>query len=250
MRHLLSALIVCALISAANADIKPFRIVASDIEMPTGSTPIPSPLGSGDGSGPAPAPDYINGDVNGNPVLNSHGAGGSQTLNLWVEVQGDEFWHGVSFDIYATGDLYAQVNIDEFAPQWQLRSQTGEFRVLPGDEQAYRRFHRLSVLQGDSLGNRMIAESFPGLSGDYGNGIGWDGDPGVGATSYYDTYEEQYVLGQRGTWFRLGSITVTGNSGEVYLGYRPSTYNGGEKGEGIMYYGWNSSGILNIDENL
>ncbi|MBN2447920.1 MAG: hypothetical protein JXO22_14405 [Phycisphaerae bacterium] len=249
MHRLLSALMMCALSVVAVGEQVPLRVIASDLDCPSVSVTVPSPFGTGSsGLGAAPTPDLVNGDANGNPVLDATGGLLSQTLNLWVEADLAHVWLGVGFDIYATGDLYADITLSEFVPEWSVRPQNGVFKVYPGNELAYRRWAAESDFAGDSNGDPVQVLSVPGTSGDHGNGIGYDGDIGVGATSVYQNL--QYELGQRGTWFKIGTITVTGSDGQIFLGHEPTSFVGGQKGDSIIYYGWGAAGIVNLDENL
>jgi hypothetical protein len=154
------------------------------------------------------------------------------------------------FDIHATGDLHADVAFDQFRPKWSVLAASGNFKVRTGDESAYQRWHASSSLLGSSDGQPIDAVSFPQFGGgEYGDGIGGAGDDGIGATSVPDTYG-QYSLEQRGTWFKLGTITVTGTQGEVFLGLQQTNFVGGEEGDGILFYGWGAGGIVNFNANL
>jgi hypothetical protein len=227
-----SALLLLA--GVAGAELVPLRIVADATDLPV--SPAASPFG-----GPLQPGMGADFDANGNPVF---GAPGTYTLNLWAEVGLADVWNGLGIELVTTGDLFASAALEIDTPLWSVVGKTGAFKVLAGNETAYDRWNPGSDNLGDSTGD------FVTMAAVTESGLGGSGDVGLGATSVYDGAQYAYVLEQRGTWFKLGTVTVTGTNGQLYLAYRPTNFVGGEKGDGIMYYGWGASGIVNLDANL
>ena len=222
----------------ASAGLVPLRIVASPVDYPVSPDDGPvfgAPLTPGVGDG------Y---DANGNPYVEFPECSGSVTFNVWAEVDLDHSWNGLGLDIHATNGGFASMTLDIAPTAWAVVGLNGKFKL-----QTYTlaRWNTGSDAYGDSSGDNitMVAVTEAGLGG--------AGDIGMGATSVYDAGSYAYVLEQRGTWFKIGTVTAecfACGETEIYLSYQPTNFQGGLKGESIMYYGWGAAGIVNLDENL
>lgn len=240
---------VFLLAGMASAELVPLRLVADFADMPDNTLQHPSPFGTGltPGSGPG----Y---DANGNPVIDVDPCPGDPvTINLWAEVDLDHQWNGLGFDMHCVcsgpGECFASATLDIAVDKWTVKSATGNFRVKLADQGGYARWDPGSDNYADcSDPNDLVTM----VSVTYAN-LGGDGDIGLGATSYYSAGE--YFVATRGTWFKLGTITMDcadccPGTCELYLSYQPTNFVGGLKGESIIYYGWGAAGIVNSDDHL
>ncbi|MBN2445367.1 MAG: hypothetical protein JXO22_01480 [Phycisphaerae bacterium] len=214
----------------ANAELVPLQIVASDFAMPVGNQPA-GVLVLGDSS-------VLNGGAD--PALDL--GGGSQTLNIWANVGlSDKIWNGLGFGIVTTGDVTATATLDILTNDWNVHGFTG--RWLDGGMD-FVRWNGGSDTYGDNTGDTITMAAVQEA------GLGGPEDYGIGATNVYDDNALSYVNDYRGDWFKLGTITVTGSAGDVYLTYEATNFIGGVKGDAVMYYGYAASGIQNLDANL
>ena len=211
----------------ANAELVPLQIVASPYEYPASPT---------------------DGSVLGDAAVLDGGANpqvlGGTTLNVWAKTDLNHVWNGVAFDLQTTGDVTATAQLDLAVDKWTVRSNNGKFRINAGDELGLVRWNSGS----DATANSEVAGDILKGVAVLEPGMGGTGDLGIGATSVYSG--GAYTLEQRGTWFKLGTITVQGTDGSVFLGYQTTNFLGGLKGESIMYYGYGASGIVNLDANV
>jgi len=219
----------------AQADLVPLQLVASNYAGPT--SPDVQPM-LGDPAlitGHAGALGY---DTLGNPLETTTTAPLTKTYPIWAQIDLDHVWNGLGFSIHTTGDLFASASMTITPSKWIVAGATGSFKISG----TYNRWNTGSDAYGDSTGDNvgMVAVLEPALGG--------EGDLGVGATDA--AYMGVWSLEQRGTWFKVGEITVVGKVGKVYLDYRPSNFIGGMKGDSVIYYGFGAAGIVNLDANL
>ena len=233
MKKALCVVTILLVAGLANAELVPLQLVASEYVMPQttqGDADVENTLG-----------DVALLDSGMDPVVDTSLTGAvCMNYKIWAKVD-EHNWKGLGFSVHATGDLTATVTMDVFADAWSVRGNNGKF--LYGGT-TFQRWNTGSDTTASAVGDNivnMVAVQEPGLGG--------TGDIGVGATSVYGA-GTPYGLGERGTWFQVGAIEVCGTNGGIFLDYRGTNFEGGLKGESIIYYGYAASGIVNLDENL
>jgi hypothetical protein len=223
--------------SLANADLVPLTLVASNYTGPV-SPDLPDMLGD---------PALITGNAGqlgydelGNPVEDPLGVPLTKTYRIWGQIDLVHNWTGLGFSIHTTGDLFASATLDTTVDKWEVVATNGRFKI----NGTHARWRSDSDPYADSTGDNLTMVNLPPA--------GWsaNGELGVGTLDAPTGYGGAYQVVQRGTWFNLGELTVIGTAGSVYLDYQPTTFEGGFKGDGIMYYGFGAEGIINLDENL
>ncbi|MBN2445368.1 MAG: PEP-CTERM sorting domain-containing protein [Phycisphaerae bacterium] len=217
----------------ANAELVPLQLVASDYAMPVGNQPAGIYV-LGDSS-------VLNGGAD--PVLDTAGASVCQTYNIWANLglAPDAVWNGLGFSIHTTGDVTASATLDILTNDWNVHGATGRWLDSGMD---FVRWNAGSDNYADDTGDVVTMAAVQEA------GLGGLDDNGIGATSVYDWDAFEYTLGYRGDWFLLGTITVCGTYGDVYLDYQGTNFIGGEKGDSEIFYGYAASGIQNLDANL
>lgn len=169
----------------------------------------------------------------GSELYESGGESVAVSAHIWAKLDPGSVFDGLSFSVHTTGDVEATIYLFDEVANWILHPLPQFGWYTQGTTPRWDGESDLSVdTQG---GDALVAASaaVPDQSG-----LGGSGDTGVNVDA-----------GENGTDFVLGTISLTGSAGAVYLQFEGLSLQDGAAGDTSLVYGWDASPIVDLESN-